>query len=206
MRIDPVYAAILEPGFLPSSGRIADLGCGQGITLAVISTAARLYESGDLPGGMEPPRDVELLGFDVREKQVAIAQRALGNDARIQVADLRTLRIPQCRAIVLFDSLHYMADGDQQLVLNNVASALEPGGTLLIREADAGGGKGFAAVRYSEMLRAFGRGDWRQEFFFRTAGEWAERVERLGFEVRTEDMSGRTPFRNVLLRGVRLSS
>lgn len=206
-RIDPVYREILKQGILPSSGRIIDLGCGQALTLSAIRSAQRLYEKRDFPKGWQPPpRNVELCGFDIREKQVSIAQKALSGEAQIHTVDLRNVELPQCRAVVILDALHYLEPHEQESLLEKMGHAIESGGTIVVREADASGGRGFNAVRYSETLRARLRGQWRQRFHYRSAEDWARRIAGLGFETRIQDMRGRTPFRNVLVHGVRASS
>ena len=147
-----------------------------------------------------------LCGFDIREKQVSIAQKALSGEAQIHTVDLRNVELPQCRVVVILDALHYMEPHEQESLLEKMGHAIESGGTIVVREADASGGRGFNAVRYSETLRARLRGQWRQRFHYRSAEDWARRIAGLGFETRIQDMRGRTPFRNVLVHGVRASS
>ena len=207
LRIDPVYREILRQGMLPPSGRIIDLGCGQALTLSAIRSAQRQYEKRDFPADWRaPPRDVELCGFDIRKREVSIARKALLGEAQIEAADLRSVQLPSCSAAVILDALHYMEPRDQEALLVKVARAIEIGGSIVLREADASGGRGFEAVRWSEALRATLRGGWRQRFHYRSAADWAQRIASLGFETRTQEMGGRTPFRNVLVHGVRLSS
>lgn len=204
LRIDPVYRELLRQGMLPASGLITDLGCGQGLTLSIIRSAQKQQERHDFPRGWAPPpRDVELWGCEIRDQQVAIARKALGNDAKIDAADLRTVQLPSCRAALIFDTLHYLEHEEQEHVLDNVGQAIECGGSIVVREADARHGHGFDAVHLSETLRARLRGQWRQRFCFRSGDDWARRIASLGFETRVQGMAGRTPFRNVLVHGVR---
>lgn len=207
LSLDPVYREILRQGILPSAGRILDLGCGQALTLSAIHSAQRLYQAEDFPAGWRPPpHDVELLGFDIREKQVSIANRALSGVAQISTADLRDVELPSCRAVVVFDALHYMEPDEQERLLEKMGRAIEAGGTIIVREADAGAGRGFDAVKYSETFRARLRGQWHQRFHYRSAEDWARRIASMGFETHIQSMGGRTPFRNVLVHGVRASS
>ena len=207
LRIDPIYVEILRQGLLPRSGRILDLGCGQAITLSAIRSAQDRYRRGDFPSSWRsPPADVELVGFDVGRRQVQIAREALSGEARIEEVDLRTVELPPCRAVLVFDALHYLSSNEQDTLLHKIREAVEVGGTLLLREADADGGRGFDAVRWSERLRATLRGAGRQAFHYRSAASWVERIQSLGFETRVQGMGGRTPFKNVLVHGVRRSS
>ncbi len=207
LRIDPVYTEILRQGLLPRSGRILDLGCGQAITLSAIRSAQDGYRKGDFPSSWQPPpENVELCGFDVRARQVRIARDALSGEARIEAADLRSVELPRCRAAVIFDALHYLSHPEQEALLHKIRDAVEIRGTLLLREADADGGRGFVAVRWSERLRAALRGAGGQRFHYRSAASWVERIRTLGFETRVQEMGGRTPFKNVLVHGIRRSS
>jgi trans-aconitate methyltransferase len=206
LSIDPVYREILKQGILPSAGRILDLGCGQALTLSAIHSAQRFYQAGDFPAGWRaPPHDVELCGFDIREKEVSIANRALSGVAQISTADLRDVELPSCRAAVVLDALHYLEPHEQERLLQKMGQAIERGGTIIVREADASAGRGFDAVKYSETFRARLRGQWRQRFYYRSAEDWARLIASMGFETDVQSMGGRTPFRNVLVHGIRSS-
>ncbi len=76
--------------------------------------------------------------------------------------------------------------------------ALEPDGVMLVREADAAAGRRFTAVRLGNRLKAVLFGNWRQTFHFRTAGQWRQAFERLGFHVQVVGADEGTPFGNVL--------
>ncbi len=204
--MDRVYMEILKQGLLPSTGRIADLGCGQGLTLAAILSAQKQYERNTFPRGWPPPpSDIELNGFDIREREVGIARQALSTEANIEVVDLRRFDIPRCQAVIILDVLHYLAPEDQETLIERIGLAVENGGTIVLREADESEVAGFYAVRYSEVVRARLRGQWRQRFHYRSGDDWAQQLERLGFETRVQEMRGRAPFRNVLVHGLRRS-
>jgi hypothetical protein len=85
-------------------------------------------------------------------------------------------------------------------VLEKAAAALEPGGLLLLREADAGAGLAFLATQWSERLLEVLRGRLRNRLHYRSAAEWSGLLESLGFSVAEEPMSAGTPFANVLFR------
>jgi hypothetical protein len=82
-----------------------------------------------------------------------------------------------------------------------VAAALEPGGTLLLRDADAAGGGRFWATRAQERLAALARGDFRQRFRYRSAREWRGMLESRGLVTETAPLSEGTPYANVLVVG-----
>ena len=59
-----------------------------------------------------------------------------------------------CRVVLLFDVLHMLRPPEQETLLATVSAALEPGGVVLIREADASGGWRFAVVRFGNRVKA----------------------------------------------------
>jgi hypothetical protein len=96
-----------------------------------------------------------------------------------------------------------MSRDEQDTLLGAVTNALEPGGVMLIREADAAAGWRFTAVRIGNRLKAWFAGGRGQRFSFRTADEWIACCERLGFAAVVRPMGQGTPFGNVLLRVTR---
>ena len=204
--IDPVYKEILKQGILPSSGRIIDLGCGQALTLSAIRSAQRLYEKRDFPKGWQPPpRDVDLCGFDISQKQVSIAQK------HFPMKPNPHRRSPERAAPQVSSRRH-----PRRASLHGASRARDPArenGTCDRKRRDDRRSRSrrerrarFQCCPVLGTLRARLRGQWRQRFHYRSADDWARRIAGLGFETRIQDMGGRTPFRNILVHGVRASS
>jgi hypothetical protein len=105
--------------------------------------------------------------------------------------------------VLLFDVLHMIPRDDQDRLLARIAAALEPGGTILIREADAAGGWRFLAVRFGNRVKALVTGNWRQRFAFRAHEEWAAALRGLGLDVTAQSAGEGTPFANSLVAGRR---
>jgi uncharacterized protein (DUF2062 family) len=188
LRGDPLYRAVLDGG-LPSGGTLVDVGCGQGLMLALLVEAA---DAGRRPGFEA------LVGIELRPRIAAIARGALGDRAAIVEGDARTHLPPASRVILFFDVLHMMPAADQESLLASAARSLEADGVILVREADAASGWGFTAVRVGNRLKALAAGNWSQTFHFRTADEWVACFERLGFGVEGHGTSAGTPFANEL--------
>ncbi|HKH46338.1 MAG TPA: DUF2062 domain-containing protein [Thermoanaerobaculia bacterium] len=202
LRYDPVYFALLRAGALPDEGRLLDLGCGRGLLLALLLTAREQADKNEYPEGWPPPPRLDLHGIESSRKIVDVARRAVGGEARIDAADLRdTPDLPPARVILLLDVLHYLPDTAQEDLLVRIAEALEPGGLLLIRDADADAGWRFTATRIQERTCALVRRQWRQRFHYRSQAEWMELLERNGLAASTELMAQGTPYSNVLLAG-----
>jgi len=206
LRMDPVYRATLSSGLLPSGGTLVDVGCGQGLTLALLAEACLAADRGEWPAGWSaPPRFDRLIGIETRRRVAAIARRALGGEAEVIEGDARTVALEPARAMLLFDVLHLLRRGDQESLVAAIAARLEPDGVLLVREADPGGGWRFRAVRAGNRFKALVMGTWRaQTFEPRTEVEWRECFTRHGFAVEMRPMGEGTPFANVLFRLTRI--
>ncbi len=180
---DPVYHAILELNLLPEQGTVVDLGCGRGILLALLTTAR----------GKRVFHGVELRPHDAR-----IASETLDGAATIIQGNVCTEAIPACRVVFLLDVLLYIDYAAQAVLLQRIAQALQSGGLLVMREADAGAGWRYFMTWVGERFCALARGHWRQQYHYRHQADWIKLLEALGFKVRTYPMSDGTPFSNVL--------
>jgi uncharacterized protein (DUF2062 family)/trans-aconitate methyltransferase len=200
LRHDPVYLQVLRQGLLPSGGRLLDLGCGRGILMSLLVTARDRYNRELHPEGWAPPpADLKLHGIETRPKAARAARAALGDEARIDIADLNDSDLPSARTVLLLDVLHYLPAEAQEDLLRKITQALEPGGVLLIRDADADAGWRFTATRIQERACAMARRHWKQRFHYRSAQEWRRLLEDAGFTVDLQPMGMGTPYGNVLL-------
>ena len=202
LRYDPVYFNLLRRGLLLESGLLSDLGCGRGIVFSLLLAARDLHSRGTYPPDWPPPpHHLTFHGIEGRPKTAAAARHALGDEAEIETADLRTAELPTAQAILLLDVLHYLPTADQEALLSRAAASLAPGGILLLREADAAAGWRFTAVRLQERFSALLRRDLRPRFHYRSAAELQELLNRHGLAVETQPMGMGTPYANVLLVG-----
>jgi SAM-dependent methyltransferase len=202
LRMDPVYRATLSSDVLPSGGTLVDLGCGQGLTLALLAEARLAFDARAWPPAWPPPPRFErVVGIETRRRVAAIARRALDGDAEVIEGDARVVALDRARAVLLFDVLHLLTPDDQDSLIAAVAGRLEPGGVVLVREADAGAGWRFTAVHAGNRLKALVTGTWRRQSFHpRTEHEWRDCFSRHGFLVDARPMGEGTPFANVLFR------
>lgn len=199
LRGDPVYRAVVVGGLLPPGGTLVDVGCGQGLTLALLAAARDASAAGRWPASLPPPPVFDaLVGIETRGRIVKLARLALGCDATIVEGDARQHVPNGARALLFFDVLHMMPGADQEQLLRAATRSLEPGGVILVRETDASAGWRFYAVRAGNRLKALATGNWRQAFHFRTAAEWTACFEALGFRVQRQGTDEGTPFANDL--------
>jgi SAM-dependent methyltransferase len=200
LRHDPVFTAVLRRGLVPDGARLLDLGCGQGILLALLLAAAEQYRTGRWPVDWPaPPLRLTLRGVDVSRADVRRARLALGDDAEIEEADLRVAPIPPSDVIVLLDVAHYLETPAQERLLAAVADALPPGGLFLMRVGDETAGAATLLSHLVDHVVTLARGAGVHRFHTRTIPQWVAALERLGFTVGAEPESAGTPFVNVLL-------
>jgi SAM-dependent methyltransferase len=200
MRGDPVYRAIACGALLPSGGTLVDVGCGQGLTLALLAESARRFRAGAWPARWPPPPMFDRqIGIEVRPRPAAIARTALAAEAEIIEADVRTRPHPPCHAVLYLDVLQMMPRADQNAAITASAAALEPGGVILVRDVDASAGWRFLTVRAGNRLKAVAFGSWGQQFCYRSAEDWLACFASHGLSGDVRPMSSAT-FANVLFR------
>ena len=184
LRGDPIYCATLSPDLLPPGGTLVDVGCGQGLMLALLVEARRAFIEHRWPASSpEPPRFDRLVGIETRPpRPAASAREALDGDAEVVHADLRTLTFEPAHAALLFDVLQLLQSDEQEALLGALAERLHPAGVVLIRETDPAVGWRFTAVRVGNALKALVfRTRKTQAFNPRTQAEWRDCFARHGF-------------------------
>lgn len=188
LRFDPLFRGLMHELLALKRGTILDLGCGQGLVFACLAAA---------PGACIG-RELKLHGIELRAATACIARRALADVAQIDCSDVRSAHFPRASCIVLADVLFYMSRSEQDEVLRKAVHALDTGGTVLLREADAAGGWRFRMTAWAERLVALGQARRWQPHSYRSREEWVTVLSQLGLEVNVRPLSAGTPFSNML--------
>ena len=150
LRGDPVYRQTLCGGVLPSGRTLVDIGCGQGLMLALLAEARRTFASRAWPADSQaPPQFARMVGVEHRRRVARLASHALAGEADIVEADALTILSEPCAAVLLFDVLQMMPAAQQEKLIMAMGAALEPRGVMLVREADASGGWRFHHVAWA---------------------------------------------------------
>ncbi|MBL9203989.1 MAG: methyltransferase domain-containing protein [Opitutaceae bacterium] len=191
---DPVYRAVWEGPWI-REGTVVDLGCGQGLMLSLFAAAR---EQSDLYPNHVARDQCRLIGIETRSHVASIAQNALGHHAVIVSGDARSVTIPRCRTLLLFDVLHMMNASDQEALLLQALAALEDLGVIIVREADANAGWRFRLVQWANRAKALLKGYSSRSFHFRSGAGWRSWLEGHGLKVESSPMYAGTPFGNHL--------
>jgi uncharacterized protein (DUF2062 family)/SAM-dependent methyltransferase len=201
---DPAFRYAIREELAGGTGTLVDLGCGQGLLLALLAEARATADRGEWQEGrVQPPAFDRLIGIETRPRMVRFALRALDTEAEVRAGDIRDHGVPPCDVVVIFDVLHMLPSEDQREMLMAVHAALPPGGRLLLRDADAGGGWGFRTVQVANRLKSIIAPGWRHPFHYRTADGWRALLDETGFDVVVKPMGQGTPFANVLIVATR---
>ena len=121
LRLEKNYTPFHE--LLPLKGKILDLGCGYGFMSYMLHF-------------LSPQREIS--GIDYDEEKIATANCCFNKDENIKFAnaDILTHPFEKYDAIIIADVLHYLLPEQQRLVIKKSINSLEPGGTILIRDAN----------------------------------------------------------------------
>ncbi len=164
--LDPMFPKLAQlAGPAENIERVLDLGCGYALAssfLAAILPRAHFY-------ALDP---------DVDRKR--IAERVLGNRARVELASATTWDTSQDTFdLVLFlDVMHYLADKELKKALQMIRQSMRPGARLLIRANVPKRGR-FAWERWMESARLRSRG---LNPVFRTARQIEDALQKAGLE------------------------
>ena len=163
---DPVYAIVASR--LRGVRETLDLGAGLGIMAAVLVHR-------------DPDRRVLAVEWDARK--AAGARQFLSGLPRVDVVctDARLFPTAPVESILLLDVLHYGEPAAQDAWLGRCASALKPGGVLIVRENDASSG-GTLAEGFEKLAVRLGWNRGRG-VHPRRAADLVDRLESFGLEV-----------------------
>jgi cyclopropane fatty-acyl-phospholipid synthase-like methyltransferase len=200
---DPIFREMLRRGLLPSSGRLLDLGCGQGSLFAWLLAARQLHQQGRWPGDWPaPPNFQSLRGIELMQNDVDRAAETFGRDhpvVKVEQGDMNHADFGQVDVVTILDALHYFDHANQKRVLRRIHAALPPGGLFLTRIGDASAGLPFHISNWVDHVVTFARGHRLPTLYCRPLAEWKALLDEVGFDVESDPMSEGKPFANVML-------
>lgn len=203
LRQDPVFAWLLEQGTLNRRSRVLDLGCGRGLLAAWFLAADQLAEIGQWPASLAVPTGIRFRGIDLHAGACAVGNRALrphfGDRVSLVSGDICDADLRGYDAITLLDVLHYIPFTQQDVLLDRIRAALEPGGLLVTRVGNAQGGWRFRFSQWVDLVVSYSQGHRIHSLYCRPLDAWTRALEARGFTVTAQSMSAGTPFANTLL-------
>lgn len=178
VRWDPVYSGVLA-ALRDHEQPLLDLGCGIGLL------AFYLREH-----GFTAP----ITGIDFDERKIALARGAAApyRDVEFRTGDAREA-LPEHRAIVILDLLHYFDAASQQQILANAARA---GDVVILRQGIRDGSWRY---RFQAIVDAIGRTmRWMraEALHYPTRDEITSAFA--GFTSEITPLRGNTPYNNYL--------
>lgn len=124
---------------LPKNGKITDVGCGYGFLSLMLSFSGK---------------EREIAGVDYDEEKIAVAANTASRSEKVTFvhADVTRYDFPPSDAFIINDVLHYLLPEEQVRLIELCANKLNPGGTMIIRDADADLKKRHLGTRYTEFF------------------------------------------------------
>lgn len=109
---------------LPASGRVLDVGCGYGHVLSYLA---------------ERRPDLDFIGTDIDQDAVRQARAAWKFLPNVQFESVPVEELKgEFSHAMLLDVIHHMTPEQERTAIAAIASLLTPGGSILIKEMDAG--------------------------------------------------------------------
>jgi 1-acyl-sn-glycerol-3-phosphate acyltransferase len=129
----------LFESLLPKKGTITDIGCGYGFLSYMLRFTSK---------------ERTIIGIDYDEGKIAVANHCFSKNEQLTffAADATQCELPKSDAFVLSDILHYIPREAQEHLLVKCIRNLNPGGMILLRDADKDLEKRHWGTRYTEFF------------------------------------------------------
>ena len=142
--------------YVPHEARIVDIGCGYGMISYMLSFISEKRS---------------ILGVDYDNDKIMLASNCISKNERTTfvAADAVTYNYPNADVFILSDVLHYIPEEKREELLTNCINHLNPGGLIMIRDADKDLKKRHWGTRYTEFFSTrsgFNKSLDRKLFFF----------------------------------------
>ncbi|MDP1621181.1 MAG: MMPL family transporter [Bacteroidales bacterium] len=163
---------------MPRQGEILDLGCGYGFISYML---------------MFTGEGRQLTGVDYDAEKITVAENCFSKNARIsfECADVTDYEITPKDGFILSDVLHYLMPEEQETLLRKCFSNLNPGGTIIIREANselAGRHKRSLVTEFLSTRTGFNKTSTKEKrLWFTSAGEIRTIADEFGMAMEVID-------------------
>jgi uncharacterized protein len=164
--------------YIPKEGQITDIGCGYGFMSYML-------------GFLSSKR--KITGIDYDKEKIETANNCPARNERIEFlhGDVLNMDLPDSKAFILADVLHYFPEIEQEKLLVRCIEKLEPGGVLMVRDGDRQMGKKHFGTKLSEFFSTnigFNQTrDNNKELYFTSKEKIMSILERQGMMVEIID-------------------
>jgi SAM-dependent methyltransferase len=146
----------LIESYVPRTASIVDVGCGYGYLAYLLHFVS--------PGR-------KILGIDYDADKIELANHCISKNDNLSfvTADAGEFPLDRADVFILSDVLHYMTYEKQEALLEKCIRLLNPGGSILIRDADRDMAKRHRGTRYTEFFSirmGFNKSERNRLFFF----------------------------------------
>jgi uncharacterized protein len=142
---------------VPPAGKILDIGCGYGFISYLLSLTGE---------------NRSIMGIDHDPEKIEVAKNCFLKNDRIGLicSDINTFTIEDQDVFIFSDVLHYLTVREQEDLLKRCIEKLNPGGIILIRDADIERAKKHRGTRLTEFfstrILGFNKTGKNKELFF----------------------------------------
>ncbi|MES2733959.1 MAG: 1-acyl-sn-glycerol-3-phosphate acyltransferase [Bacteroidota bacterium] len=164
---------------VPTKGRIYDVGCGYGFLSYMLAFMSA---------------ERQITGIDYDEQKVGVADHSKSDTPNVSffASDALTFAYQNADAFIISDVLHYIPKESQETLIKLCIQKLNPGGVLIVRDADASLQKRHRGTRLSEFfsvtLFGFNKSDSKQLHFI-SSQEMFDMLKPLSVEVKILDQT-----------------
>ena len=137
IRLEKDYQIFNE--LVPKSGVIVDAGCGYGFLSHILSFLSK---------------ERKIVGIDYDEDKIEVAKNVYFKKPTVSfiAKDLTNYNLQAADCIIVSDVLHYMNPADRSEFLKNCMISLNPGGSIIIRDADQSMAKRHKGSKLTEIF------------------------------------------------------
>jgi len=167
--------------FIPSEGKIVDIGCGYGIFSNYLALCSDKRS---------------IVGVDKNKRKIKYAQRGLKN-TEFKSGDVTKMDLGLCAGFSLIDVLHHLESYQQQEeLLKFCYDSLERKGIILIKEIDTRPRVKYIFTKFVDsVVYPF------DKIYFRNKDEFRKILENIGFAVKFYSIHEGTPYSAFALVG-----
>jgi 1-acyl-sn-glycerol-3-phosphate acyltransferase len=125
--------------YIPTDAEVTDIGCGYGFLAYMLNFVSE-------------KRKITGIDHDYNKIELAKNCNAKNDNVNFVCANALTYEYKNCDVIILSDILHYLTEDKQEQLIKSSVEHLNPGGLMIIRDADSDLKKRHWGTKYTEFF------------------------------------------------------